>query len=156
MQDIHFVHVPQAFTDLSYEQYCIQFSEIVVLINNTVKQLSSLHTERKKRQSRWAETRTKQLALDFWKKFSPKVWWVIHLSVYGLINTWWEHIRVKHRSTYTLTTPWWGWCHDVTQRQRTAGWGWHGSAGSSPESHSLPPPVTHRAEAFWITLQYIH
>lgn len=48
MKDVHLVHVPQPFTDLTYEQHRVQLRQVVVLINDAVKQLPSLHTARKR------------------------------------------------------------------------------------------------------------
>lgn len=45
-----------------------------------------------------------------------------------------------------LTIPWPGWCRGVTRRRRRAGWGWGGSAGSSPGSRSWPPPADRHAD----------
>lgn len=44
MQDVHLVHVLQPFTDLAYEQHRVQLCQVVVLVDDAVKQLPSLHT----------------------------------------------------------------------------------------------------------------
>lgn len=47
MQDGHFVHVLQAFTDLPDKQHSIQLHQSVVFINDPVKQLTSSNAEGK-------------------------------------------------------------------------------------------------------------
>lgn len=47
MEDVHLVHVLKPFTDLTYEQHRVQLCQVVVLIDDAVKQLPSLHTARK-------------------------------------------------------------------------------------------------------------
>lgn len=44
VQDVHLVHVLQALTDLPYEQHRVQLRQVVVLIDDAVKQLPTLHT----------------------------------------------------------------------------------------------------------------
>lgn len=44
MQDVHFMHVLQALADLPYEQHSVQLRQVVVLVDDAVKQLSSFHT----------------------------------------------------------------------------------------------------------------
>lgn len=38
------MHVLQPFTDLPYKQHRVQLCEVVVLVNDSVKQLPSFHT----------------------------------------------------------------------------------------------------------------
>ena len=45
VQDVHLMHVLQPFTDLAYKQHRVQLRQVVVLINDAVKQLASLNTE---------------------------------------------------------------------------------------------------------------
>lgn len=47
MEDVHLVHVLKPFTDLTYKQHRVQLRQVVVLINDAVKQLPSLHAARK-------------------------------------------------------------------------------------------------------------
>ncbi len=54
MQDVHLVHVLQPFTDLAYKQHRVQLCQVVVLINDAVKELPSLHA----RSQREAHTHT--------------------------------------------------------------------------------------------------
>lgn len=42
------MHVLQPFTDLPYEQHCVQLRQVVVLVNDAVEQLPSLHTTARK------------------------------------------------------------------------------------------------------------
>lgn len=44
MQDVHLMHVLQPFTDLAYKQHSVQLCQVVVLVDDAVKQLPSLHT----------------------------------------------------------------------------------------------------------------
>ena len=39
------MHVLQPFTDLAYKQHRVQLRQVVVLINDAVKQFASLNTE---------------------------------------------------------------------------------------------------------------
>lgn len=48
MENIHLMHVLQSLTDLAYEQHRVQLCQVVVFINDAVKQLPSLHTTRNK------------------------------------------------------------------------------------------------------------
>lgn len=43
------MHVLQPLTDLPYEQHRVQLCQVVVLIDDAVEQLPSLHTTRNKR-----------------------------------------------------------------------------------------------------------
>jgi len=43
------MHVLQPFTDLPYEQHRVQLGQVVVLIDDAVKQLASLHTKAQRR-----------------------------------------------------------------------------------------------------------
>lgn len=45
MQDVHFMHVLQPFADLPYEEHRVEFCQVVIFINDAVKQLPSLHAE---------------------------------------------------------------------------------------------------------------
>lgn len=47
VEDVHLVHVLKPFTDLAYKQHRVQLRQVVVLINDAVKQLPSLHAARK-------------------------------------------------------------------------------------------------------------
>lgn len=44
VQDVHLVHVLQALTDLADEQHRVQLRQVVVLVDDAVKQLPALHT----------------------------------------------------------------------------------------------------------------
>lgn len=44
MEDVHLVHVLQALTDLPDEQHRVQLHQSVVLIDDSVKELPSIHT----------------------------------------------------------------------------------------------------------------
>lgn len=55
MQDIHFVHVLQALTDLSDEHHSVQLHQSVVFINDPVEQLPSTHT---KVRDKWFKKKT--------------------------------------------------------------------------------------------------
>lgn len=44
MKDVHLVHVSKPFTYLTYKQHRVQLRQVVVLIDDAVKQLPSLHT----------------------------------------------------------------------------------------------------------------
>lgn len=46
MENIHLMHVLQSLTDLAYKQHRVQLCQVVVLINDAVKQLPPLHTTR--------------------------------------------------------------------------------------------------------------
>lgn len=48
MEDVHLVHVLKPFTDLTYKQHRVQLCQVVVLVNDAVKQLSSLHAANKR------------------------------------------------------------------------------------------------------------
>lgn len=48
MQDVHLVHVLKPFADLTYEEHRVQLGQVVVLIDDAVKQLPSLHTARRR------------------------------------------------------------------------------------------------------------
>lgn len=43
MENVHLVHVPYSLTYLLDEQDGVQLSQIVVVVNDPVKQLASLH-----------------------------------------------------------------------------------------------------------------
>ena len=49
------MHVLKPFTDLTYEEHRVQLGQVVVLIDDAVKQLPSLHTARK---GAWQFSRT--------------------------------------------------------------------------------------------------
>lgn len=51
MKDVHLVHVSKPFTDLTYKQHRVQLRQVVVLIDDAVKQLPSLHTAKISRSS---------------------------------------------------------------------------------------------------------
>lgn len=44
VQDVHLVHVLQPLTDLADEQHRVQLRQVVVLVDDAVKQLAALHT----------------------------------------------------------------------------------------------------------------
>lgn len=44
MDDVHFVNVAQTLTDLSHEHDRVQLSQRVVLIDNPVEELATVHT----------------------------------------------------------------------------------------------------------------
>lgn len=44
MEDIHLVHVLQPLTDLANEQNRVHLRQVVVLVDDAVKQLTALHT----------------------------------------------------------------------------------------------------------------
>lgn len=44
MEDVHFVHVAQAFTDLPDEHHCVELHQLVVLVNDSVEEFSSINT----------------------------------------------------------------------------------------------------------------
>lgn len=44
VQDVHLVHVLQPLTDLADEQHRVQLRQVVVLVDDSVKQLAALHT----------------------------------------------------------------------------------------------------------------
>lgn len=48
MENIHLMHVLQSLTDLAYEQHRVQLCQVVVLVDDAVKQLPSLYTARNK------------------------------------------------------------------------------------------------------------
>lgn len=52
MEDVHFVHVAQAFTDLPDEHHCVELRQLVVLVNDSVKEFSSINTVQEKDQHR--------------------------------------------------------------------------------------------------------
>lgn len=49
MENVHLMHVLQPLTDLAYEEHRVQLCQVVVLIDDAVKQLPSFHTARKKK-----------------------------------------------------------------------------------------------------------
>lgn len=44
MEDVHFVHVAQAFADLPDEHHRVQLRQLVVFINDPVEELASVNT----------------------------------------------------------------------------------------------------------------
>ncbi len=44
MEDVHLVHVAQAFTDLPDEHHRVELRQLIVLIDDSVEELTSINT----------------------------------------------------------------------------------------------------------------